>query len=348
MNRIIKLLLVVFVFVALSCNLSSGSSPTSTPSTVNPESPIAPTSPVESQILPTDLSQTQPPEPKENNCDGYKWTFHPAAVYRYPQDNGFDKVIVDFAFHNGSDKYWGEASLSSSWVYITTEDGYQYHPFSEYFHNVPADPPSPYSGRTYTALAIYTPRIPPGFTTVGFPYYEETDRLVRNTFGFDVASSQKSLTIHLTAAVSCKEIFKPPRGDTLPEMSYSLDDLANYPLPTSEDYPELGSEPIIVPDIGTFVYTGLSEQDGKYALQFSFTNANGGYATKGNILVYLVGDDGLFRPSESYSDFEAGPAQTIDLNPFLFTKPTGVNNLKFVFEDPVNGVYAVYDFVPTP
>jgi hypothetical protein len=353
MNKTSKFLLCVFVLITSSCNASSGSLPTLSPATANPESPILPTRTVESPTQPTEMTQTQSPvsTEAENNCDGYKWTFHPAFIYRYPEDNGFDIVIVDMAVHNGSDKYWGWVDFAPDRIYITTEDGYEYEPWMD-VKRIPDNPPSPYNEpgtngiyRQYLTLA--TPTIPPGFTIIGNPTSQSEIRdVIRYTFGFEVASSQKSLTMHLSPWIICCNYGESGEcTDAPPEQSYSLDELANYPLPTSEDFPNVGSELIVVPDFGTYEYKGLSEQDGKYALQFSFTNANGGYATKAQAGAYLVGDDGMYIPSQSSGTFDAGPGQTVD-GMFRFPKSSGVNNLKFIFIDWINNVYKVYDFVP--
>jgi hypothetical protein len=351
MNRIIKLLLSVFVLVALSCDVLSSSLPISTPSTSE--------SPSNAQVNPTSVSQTetQPPSASNTQCDGDKWTFDPQAVYRYPQGNGIDLTIVDLAIHNGSDKYWGSSTIHD--LYITTEGGYTYTytPYNYVYENIPTNPKSPYSGTSYRRGQWQgAPLTPPGFTTLGIVGSDvSSGDIDRFTNGFEIASSQKALTLHIKVSIFCKNPEFETISDWFLELSYSLDNLANYALPTSDNYPDLGSQPIIVPDVGTFVYKGQTEQEGLYVLHFSFANANGGYSTSGSISAYLVGDDGLIRSFDAYGtslqgvgycSYDAGPAQTVDVNPCPFKIPPGVSNLKFVFVDETNGVYEIYNFVP--
>ena len=334
--------------------------PSSNPPASNLASPFVPTLPSNSQANPTSASATQ--------CDGDKWTFSPQDVYRYPTANGFDVVLVDVAIHNGSDRYWGSATILFSNIYVTTEGGFTYPPFNGWY-DVPASPSSPYSGtryNQYNMISRGTPLMPPGFTALGalgtggfgggdphtvYPY----------TFGFEVASSQKSLTLNIKdLSTLCYDPQNPEAfGDRFSFLSYSLDDLADHKLPTEIDYPELGSQSIVVPDKGTFEYTGYTKHNGFYFLNFSFTNASAGYNTNGYFNTYLVGDDGIFRSPDDdgsssdcpfYLSYDAGPAQTVALCPIPFKIPAGVDNLKIVFYDRdyyTNRAFFAFSFVPS-
>lgn len=365
MNRTSKLLLGLLVLVALSCNTLTRSLPASSPPTSNPRSPIEPTSP---RANPTSSSQLQPTATSlaisATQCDGDKWTFSPSTVYRYPEGNGFDLTIVDLAVHNGSDKYWANnVGINYSYIYITTEDGYNYKPFNG-DRKIPDVPKSPYSGTTYSQSSsgfFQIPVIPPSFTVLGtfgvggfgggLP-----GKVYRYTVGFEVASSQKNLTLHINRInILCVNPNYQYAGDKLPELTYSLDDLANYRMPATMDYPSLGSQSIVIPDRGTIEYKGYSEEEGFYLLNFSFTNPNGGYSVNGSFKSFLIGDDGFIRsPSDDssvggncfYNTYNAGPAQTVDLCPIPFKVPTGVTNLNFVFYDYLNKGYAAFSFAP--
>jgi hypothetical protein len=363
-------LVVVIVFSLLIFRAFGGTTveqpPTSKPPASNLALSSVPTIASSSQVNPTSVIELQPqPTPfatsaTATQCDGDKWTYSPVALYRYPKGNGVDLTIVDVGIHNGSDKYWGSTRINFDSIYITTEGGFTYTPFN-YFYDIPDEPHSPYSGTTYNQynrIYIGTYLLPPGFTTLGFVGNDvSSGQESRFTFGFEVASSQKVLTLHIqNLSILCENPNAQYAGDRLPEVSYPLDKLSSYVLPTSQDYPELGSKPIVVPNVGTFTYKGETEQEGLYVLHFSFTNANAGFATNGNLgsLVFLVGDDGLFRPydgyntslSSSYGAYDAGPAQTVDIDPVPFKVPANTKNLKFVFEDQQNKVYEVYDFSP--
>jgi len=373
MNKTRKYLLGIFALIALACNALSSALPNSAESTLEPESSAERITPSVSEVESTSIHQ---PEPNSTpivtvgssaQCDGDQWTFGPQAVYRYPEANGFDVVIVDVAVHNGSDRYWGSTQLLFSNIYLTTEGGFTYTPFDRWY-DVPTSPASPYSGTTYkqsNMLAFNTPKLPPGFTALGglgsgglgsgMP-----GEVIRFTFGFDVASSQKSLTLNMKdVSTLCYDPQNPEAfGDRFPLLSYSLDDLAAYTLPTEVDSPELGSQPIVVPNKGTFEYQGYTKQEDFYLLNFSFTNASAGYNVEGYFDTYLVGDDGIFRSPDNdgassdcsfYGMYNVGPAQTVSLCPLPFRIPGGVNDLKFVFydnNDYTNRVFAVFSFVP--
>jgi hypothetical protein len=373
------LVVVVTVFGVLIFRGFTGNTvkqpPTSKPPASNLASPSVPTIPSNSQVNPTSVIEQQPQltpfatSATATQCDGDKWTFAPIAVYRYPEGNGFDFTIVDIAVHNGSDRYWGSVALPFSNIYISSEGGFTYAPYNGWF-DVPASPSSPYSGTRYdqyNRLSYGTALLPPGFTTLGVLGSGgfgggDPHTVYRYTFGFEVASSQKSLTLNIKdIGTLCYDPRNPESfGDRFPILSYPLDNLTDYKLPTEIDYPELGSQPIVVPDKGTFEYKGYTKHQGFYLLNFSFTNASAGYNVKGTFNTYLVGDDGVFRHPDddgAISDcpffllnYDAGPAQTVTLCPIPFKIPAGVHNLKFVFQDSdyfTNRAFSAFSFNPS-
>lgn len=354
-----RFLLVAIVLTTMACNALLrpvvNTEPTDTElvqSDANSDSQDVPTSPSEFTIQPTDVplplplpELTIPPE-SSGECEGHRWAFNPVALSRYPQTNGVDSVFIDIAIHNGSDKYWGKADIPTYSSYLKSEDGQSQEVIQRFTDS--------------TLLQI----VPPGFTLLGI-LNPLTEKVERFTFEFKVPSVQRILTLHIPGVqIECVITQTEFGYEELFELSYPLDNFANYTLPISDDYSDLGSQLIDIPILGTFEYKGQTEEENRAVLHFSFTNTSG-YTATGFIFPYLVGDDGVLRipdqPNAALQGYDgayyAESAQTVDVNPVAFKIPSGVGNLKFFlqvlrtnateFSSPFLAThYEVYNFMP--
>jgi len=230
-----RFLLVLFVLTTLACNALFKSTPTTKPTEAIPANENPTNEAPVTQPQPTNTSQ---PEIQldipvladgiDNQCGAEKWAFRPIALYRYG-----DIVILDFSVHNGSD-FWGKASISGYLTSLITESGKWYEPFDNlYTPFIPDNPHSPYSGTQYHRFIDDTEMISPGTTSPGW-LDRQRGEVVPYTFGYEVPSDQKILTVHFsTVQIECQISQSEYGYSEIAEVNYSLENIVINSIPTA-------------------------------------------------------------------------------------------------------------------
>jgi hypothetical protein len=225
----------MFVLTTLACNALFKSTPTTKPTEAIPANEISVTQP-----QPTNTSQPKIQldipvlaDGVDNQCGAEKWAFRPIALYRY-NGNGKDIVILDFSVHNGSD-FWGKASISGYLTSLITESDKWYEPFDNlYTPFIPDNPHSPYSGTQYHRFIDDTEMISPGTTSPGW-LDRQRGEVVLYTFGYEVPSDQKILTVHFSSVqIECQITQSEYGYSEIAEVSYSVENIVINSIPTAE------------------------------------------------------------------------------------------------------------------